>query len=88
MIIKHKSTAHNRRRQQKTGREEKDLTAARTLLFGALAGATAESILYPLEVLRRRYAYPTMLTDLTVEKMYDIHQATSFPWWRAKLDRT
>ena len=52
---KHKSAAHNRRRQQKTGREEKDLTAARTLLFGALAGATAESILYPLEVLRRRF---------------------------------
>ena len=29
--------------------------AGRTMLYGALAGAAAESILYPLEVLRRRF---------------------------------
>jgi len=31
------------------------MSAARTMLYGALAGAAAESILYPLEVLRRRW---------------------------------
>ena len=32
--------------------------AGRTMLYGALAGAAAESILYPLEVLRRRLCSP------------------------------
>ena len=40
------------------------LGAGRTLLYGALAGAAAESILYPLEVLRRRSAPPPLVSML------------------------
>lgn len=45
-----------RRKRKRTGKDEVNLSAAKMLLFGALAGAAAESILYPLEVLRRRCA--------------------------------
>jgi hypothetical protein len=40
--------------QTKGSKEVAAMSAARTMLYGALAGAAAESILYPLEVLRRR----------------------------------
>ena len=49
--------AEQRRRQERKGlSDEVVMGAGRTMLYGALAGAAAESILYPLEVLRRRHA--------------------------------
>lgn len=50
--------AEQRRRQERKGlSDEVVMGAGRTMLYGALAGAAAESILYPLEVLRRRFAF-------------------------------
>lgn len=43
-----------RRQERKALSDEVVMGAGRTMLYGALAGAAAESILYPLEVLRRR----------------------------------
>ena len=47
-------SAKQRKQLQKGVSDEVVMGAARTMLYGALAGAAAESILYPLEVLRRR----------------------------------
>lgn len=44
--------------------DEVIMGAGRTMLYGALAGAAAESILYPLEVLRRRCVLPKVLFTL------------------------
>jgi hypothetical protein len=45
---------HTAALQKQGSKEVVAMSAARTMLYGALAGASAESILYPLEVLRRR----------------------------------
>lgn len=46
---------HTETLPKKGSKEGAAMSAARTMLYGALAGAAAESILYPLEVLRRRW---------------------------------
>ncbi len=49
------NTEQRRRLERKGLSDEVVMGAGRTMLYGALAGAAAESILYPLEVLRRRF---------------------------------
>jgi len=49
-ILKSSHIASKKRR----GEDSKDIGVVRTLIYGAIAGACAESVTYPLEVIRRQ----------------------------------
>nr|CAD1822187.1 unnamed protein product [Ananas comosus var. bracteatus] len=57
--IRHPQTSHlssrrSRSRSSSQSGEEAELDPVRTLLYGAFAGACAETVTYPLEVIRRQ----------------------------------
>lgn len=63
------------RQCQSVSSDEVVMGAGRTMLYGALAGAAAESILYPLEVLRRRFVFSAVRN--TSQHMQDLTMDTS-----------
>ncbi|CAK0741389.1 hypothetical protein CVIRNUC_001321 [Coccomyxa viridis] len=70
---------------KRKGRRPKQLDAAHALLFGAMAGCSAESLVFPLEVVRRRMQ--TMAADSLSRKagMVVLRQAVMDIWAREKL---